>query len=87
MGLPSALRATRGSTITTFASPMFIHDVSSDMDPRWVMMPFCGEPVERSAVRKPVSIESSVTKTATTRPMPKIASSVTFQRWRRLRML
>ena len=66
---------------------MVIHEVSSDMEPRWVTMPFSGEPVERSAMRKPFSIASSVTKTATTSPMPKMASSVTFQRWRRLRTL
>ncbi len=73
--------------IMTFASPMLIHEVSSDMEPRCVTMPFSGEPVERSAMRKPVSIASSATKTATTSPMPKMASSVTFQRWRRLRRL
>ena len=66
---------------------MFTHEVSSDVEPRWVTMALSGDPVERRAMRKPFSIANRVTKTATTSPMPTTASSVTFQRWRRLRTL
>jgi hypothetical protein len=44
-------------------------------------------PVDRSAIRKPVLMESRATNTATTRAIPKTASRVTFQRTTRLRML
>ncbi len=45
-GLPSAPRATRGSTAMRLAWPMSIHEVSSDMEPRWVTMALLSEPVE-----------------------------------------
>ena len=49
---------------------MATHEVSSEVEPRWVTMAFSGDPVERNAMRKPFSIASRVTKTATTSPMP-----------------
>ena len=86
-GLPSAPRATRGSTAIRLALPMSIHEVSSDIEPRWVTMALLSEPVELSAMLKPRAMDRMVTNAATTRAMPKIASSVTFQRERRLRTL
>ena len=86
-GLPSAPRATRGSTEMRLACPMSIHEVSSDMEPRWVTMALLSEPVELRAMLKPRAMDRMVTKAATTRAMPKMASSVTFQRERRLRTL
>ena len=50
-------------------------------------MALSGDPVARSAVRKPVDIATSTSITATTSAMPPMASSVTFQRTIRFRML
>src|ERR1017187_10016759 len=77
-GPPALSRATRGSTMTTLASSIRIHDVNSDIDPRCVTMPFNGDPVDRSEMRKPASIDNRATNTA---------SSVTFQRCPKLRTL
>ena len=86
-GVPLLSRAMRGSVMMVCALPMLIHDVSSDSEPRWVTMALLSEPVERSAAWKPADIDAITTTAATTSAMPKIASSVTFQRWPRLRML
>src|ERR1700743_2229536 len=50
-------------------------------------MALLSEPVELRAIWKPADIEAITTTAATTRAMPKMASSVTFQRARRLRRL
>src|SRR5208283_2473225 len=84
---PSAPRATRGSTEMRLALPMSIHEVSSDIEPRCVTMALLSEPVELKATLKPRAMDRMVTNAATTRAIPKMASSVTFQRARRLRTL
>ena len=86
-GLPSAPRATRGSTAIRLALPMSIHEVSSDIEPRWVTMALLSEPVELKAILKPRAMDRIVTNAATTKAIPKMASRVTFQRERRLRTL
>ena len=86
-GLPSGPSATRGSTATRFALLMFIHELSSDMEPRWVTMALLSEPVELNAILNPRTMDRMVTNAATTSAIPKMASSVTFHRERRLRTL
>ncbi len=57
------------------------------MEPRWVTMALRSDPVELKAMLNPRAIDRMVTNAATTSAMPKMASSVTFQRERRLRTL
>ena len=64
-----------------------IPEVSSDCEPFCTTSALSVRPVARNAIRKPFDIESSTMKTVTTSAIPKIASSVTCQRTRRLRML
>ena len=62
-------------------------EVSSEPEPRCTMIALSGRPVERSAALKPSDIDISTANTATTSAIPPIASSVTCQRTRTLRML
>ena len=66
---------------------MSIHEVSSDMEPRWVTIALLSDPVELKAMLNPRAMDRMVTNAATTKAMPKMASKVTFQRERRLRTL
>ena len=51
------------------------------------MIALSSRPVDLRARRKPSDIDMITVNTATTMAMPTIASSVTCQRWRTLRML
>ena len=84
---PCASRAIRWSTMIRFADSRLQASFSSDCAPRCTTMTFSGEPVVRSAMRKPFEIATSTSITATTSAMPPMASSVTCQRTIRLRML
>src|SRR6516162_162681 len=86
-GAPLLSRAIRGSVMMVWATPMSIHDVSSDSEPRWVTMALLFVPGARSAAWNPAAIEAITTTAATTSAMPKMARSVTFHRCRRLRTL
>ena len=84
---PSGRRAIRSSERMVLRSSILTPEVSSEAEPRWTMRALSGRPVERSAIWKPADMESRTASTATTRAMPEIASRVTCQRTRTLRML
>ncbi len=48
-GRPCESRATRESTMMVLALSRDMPDISSAVEPRWVTIAFCGEPVARSA--------------------------------------
>src|SRR5580698_1368139 len=86
-GVPSELRAIRGSFPNQSPAALLNEDPSSDIAPFSSTMAFSGLPLARSARRNPLAIESNPTKTATTSPIPIVARSVDFQRTPMLRKL
>jgi hypothetical protein len=64
-----------------------IQEVSSDAEPRWMIIALSERPVVRRAAAKPSDIDISTVKTATTSAIPEMASRVTCQRLQTLRML
>src|SRR5580692_676597 len=86
-GVPSPPRAIRGSFATQSPAALLNEDPSSDIAPFSSTMAFSGLPLARRARRNPLAIESNPTKTATTNPIPVMASKLDFQRTTTLRRL